>query len=128
MPRIIRFLFKWSLEITGTSIILFNYQPYIRQQQIIGFYHSTCNAFRTFRYLGSLANDFRHLINTPIDSELYHNKAEAFKTKSAEKFEQLCQANRGIYARMGQIMSGMTRILPSAYLIQLKKLENVSPL
>lgn len=86
MPQIIRWLFKWSLEITGSSIIIFNYQPYERQQRIKGAYYSACNSIRTVRYLASLAGDFKELIKGPIDSELYRKKVEAFKEKSAEKY------------------------------------------
>jgi predicted unusual protein kinase regulating ubiquinone biosynthesis (AarF/ABC1/UbiB family) len=33
--------------------------------------------------------------------------------------------NKGVYARLGQILSGMTGVLPEVYLTELKKLNNI---
>ena len=51
MSRIVSWLFKWSLEITGGSIIVFNYQPYERRERIVGMYRAAVNSARSIYYL-----------------------------------------------------------------------------
>jgi hypothetical protein len=60
----IRFMAKWSLELTGASILLFNYQSYEKQQQMIGVYRAVRNSARTVYYLAGLAKEFKDLVGT----------------------------------------------------------------
>ena len=69
-------MFRWSLELTGGSIILFNYQPYERQQRFIGMYRSGLNSFRTVRYMYGLYGDFKEIANMNQDGEIYQQKKE----------------------------------------------------
>ena len=62
MSRMVSWLFKWSLELTGSSIILFNYQHYERQQQLIGMYRSARNSFRSVYYLYGIYGDFKEVV------------------------------------------------------------------
>ena len=55
----IRFMFKWSLELTGASILLFNYQTYQRQQQMIAIYGAARNSVRAVYYMAGLAKNFK---------------------------------------------------------------------
>lgn len=73
MTTLFKGLFKWSLEITGASIILFNYQTYERQQQLIGMYHSAKNSFRTAKFLYGIYHDFKDYqqnMNNPTALEI----------------------------------------------------------
>jgi hypothetical protein len=65
---IIRGLFKWSLELTGLSIVWFNFQPYERQQKLIALYNSGANCFRTVTYLFGVANQARNLLSMQVNS------------------------------------------------------------
>jgi hypothetical protein len=65
---IIRGLFRWSLELTGLSIIWFNFQPYDRQQKLIAFYNFGANSFRTVGYLFGVANQARSLLSLQVNS------------------------------------------------------------
>lgn len=124
---IIKGLFKWSLELTGLSIIWFNFQPYDRQQKLIAAYNSGLNSFRTMRYLFGVASQAKSLLSLEINSPQYPQKLEEFKLFSAHRLEELGQINKGVYARLGQILSGMTGVLPQAYLTQFKKLNELAP-
>jgi predicted unusual protein kinase regulating ubiquinone biosynthesis (AarF/ABC1/UbiB family) len=79
---------------------------------MIGLYRAALNSGRTLSYLYDLRADFKELTAMTRDSEGFREKAEGFKRRSAERIQQLCQVNRGVYARMGQIISAMTDVLP----------------
>ena len=71
---LVRGLFKWSLELTGLSIIAFNYQPYDRQQKLIALYNAGVNSFRTIRHLFGVANQAKNLLQLQITSPGYNQK------------------------------------------------------
>ena len=116
MPRIFSWLFRWSLELTGSSILLFNYQPYDRQQHIIGMYNATVNSIRTIWYLYRVYGEFKDFMGSTPGSEGYHEKMKIFMVRTAERVRQLCEVNQGVYARIGQIISTMTGIFPQPFL------------
>jgi hypothetical protein len=62
MSRVISWFFKWSLEITGGSIILFNYQPYERQEKYVGMYQAARNSIRSIYYLYGIYGDFKEVV------------------------------------------------------------------
>lgn len=111
MSRLVKVL-STGLIASGLSIILFNQQPYDRQQRIIALYRASRNTARTMHYLYSLHHDFKQLLETDTNSDIYNFRLEDFKKKSAEKIQELCAVNQGVYARMGQLLSGMTGVLP----------------
>lgn len=45
---------------------------------------------------------------------------------TAKKLEELCEQNLGAYARIGEILSNYTDIVPEEYTSTLKKLSNIS--
>lgn len=52
-----RFLFKWSLEITGTLVVGYNYGLKPEQQaNLYGFYRSSINSYRTAKQLYAALN------------------------------------------------------------------------
>lgn len=124
MSRLITGLFKWSLEITGVSIVGYNYLSYERQQNLLGLYHSLQNSYRTALCAYELYNQFKPLLEVKNNPEQYRQKLGEFKALSAERIEQLCEQNKGAYARMGQILSKMTNVLPEDYAKVLSKLDN----
>lgn len=71
---IIRGLFKWSLELTGLSIVWFNFQPYDRQQKLIALYNCGVNSFRTVRHLFGVANQVRTLLTLQTTSPEYSQR------------------------------------------------------
>lgn len=71
---LVRGLFKWSLELTGLSIICFNYQPYDRQQKFIAIYNAGVNSFRTIRHLLGVANQAKNLLSLQTTSPEYGQK------------------------------------------------------
>jgi hypothetical protein len=87
MSRIIRGLFRWSLEITGVSIVWFNYQPYERQQRLIGIYHFLQNSYRGLTCLYGLYGDFSPLLTLKDKQEEYNSKLADFKVNSARRIE-----------------------------------------
>jgi len=87
MPRIITGLFKWSLEITGVSIVWFNYQTYERQQKLIGIYHFLQNSYRGVKCIFGLYRDFRPLMELKETQEEYNAKLAEFKINSARRIE-----------------------------------------
>ena len=62
MSRIVSWLFKWSLEITGGSIIVFNYQPYERRERIVGMYRAAVNSARSMYYLYGVYGEFKDIV------------------------------------------------------------------
>jgi hypothetical protein len=71
---LIRGLFKWSLELTGLSIIAFNYQPYDRQQKLIAIYNAGLNSYRAIRHLFGVANQAKNLLELQVTSPEYNQK------------------------------------------------------
>lgn len=67
MSTIFKGLFKWSLEITGISIIWYNYQTYQRQQKILGIYKSAINSYRFLSCIYSLSNNFNNLLASDMN-------------------------------------------------------------
>jgi hypothetical protein len=59
MTTVFKGLFRWSLEITGVSIIWYNYQPFERQQKLIGIYNFLKNSYRFTKCLFYLKSDFK---------------------------------------------------------------------
>ena len=123
----VSWLFKWSLELTGSSIILFNYQHYERQQQLIGMYRSARNSFRSVYYLYGIYGDFKEVVRMSRGTDQYVKRVKEFRTKSSESIKELCEINGGVYVRMGQIVSTMTGVLPSSILSPLKNLQKYAP-
>ena len=74
MVRVFSGLFKWSLEITGLSIILFNYQPFERQQQLQALYNSGRNTMRAAKYLYGVVADAKQLFSMPTNTPEYDKK------------------------------------------------------
>ena len=64
----IKFMFKWSLELTGASILLFNYQTYEKQQKMIAVYRAARNSTRAVYYMAGLAQDFKSIVNAAVTS------------------------------------------------------------
>jgi hypothetical protein len=100
MTAIFKGLFRWSLEITGASIVWYNYQSYERQQKIIGVYGFLKNSYRFTKCLYGLSQDL----------QLYSQNANAeslstFKHSTAIKLAEVCKLNMGSYARIAQILS-----------------------
>lgn len=124
MSRLIKGMFKWSLEITGASIVWYNYQNYERQQKIMGVYHFLCNSYRTalclYNIHGLYSSQFTNAYE--VGSQDYTQKLKEFRSKAANRIQQLCAVNKGVYARMGQLLAGMTDIMPSEVIKELKKL------
>jgi hypothetical protein len=84
MSRLVKVL-STGLIASGLSIILFNQQPYDRQQRILALYQTSKNCARTIHCLYSLHHDFKQLLGTDINSNLYSVRLEDFKNKSAQK-------------------------------------------
>lgn len=74
MTRVFKGLFKWSLEITGVSIILFNYQSFERQQQMIALYNSGRNTIRTVKHLYGVINEAKELFSMSPNTPEYDKK------------------------------------------------------
>ena len=125
MSRALFWFFKWSLEISGGSIVLFNFQPYERRENIIAMWKSARNSFRSVYYLYGTYGEFKEILGMDRNSEEFRSRVSDFKVRSAEKVRQLCEINGGVYARMGQIVSAMTGVLPQDVLSQLKNLKNI---
>lgn len=124
MSRVVSLL-SGGLIASGLSLIIFNQQPYDRQQRILALYRTTRNSLRTVKYLYSLRSDLNNLLQLPSDSEEYRLKMEEFQRASADKIEQLCEINKGVYARLGQILGEMKGVLPENYLTQFHKLQSI---
>lgn len=69
MTAIFKGLFRWSLEITGASIIWYNYQSYERQQKILGVYKSMKNSYRFATCLYAISQDFKDYQQNKQNSE-----------------------------------------------------------
>lgn len=85
MTAIIKGLFRWSLEITGVSIIWYNYQTYERQQKILGIYGSLKNSYRFSKCLYGLSQDlnaYTHNIN--------NESLAVFRANSAKRLAKVC--------------------------------------
>jgi hypothetical protein len=107
MTAIFKGLFRWSLEITGVSIIWYNYQPYERQQKIQGIYGFLKNSYHFTKCLYDLSQDLKaYTQNTNTES------LALFRSNTARRLEELCQTNLGAYARIGQVLAGYTDIMP----------------
>lgn len=110
MTAIFKGLFRWSLEITGASIIWYNYQPYERQQKINGIYNFFRNSVRFTKCLYGLSTDFNAYRSNSNPEAL-----NSFKIATAKRLEELCEQNLGAYARIAQVLSGYTDIIPTEY-------------
>jgi predicted unusual protein kinase regulating ubiquinone biosynthesis (AarF/ABC1/UbiB family) len=123
MTAILRGLFRWSLEITGVSIIWYNYQPYDRQQKLLGIYNFARNSIRLTRCLYGLQQDFK----------AYHQNVkekgalQVFRQATASKLKGLCQDNAGVYARIAEIISAERDIVPEEYASEFKQLLERTP-
>lgn len=120
MTAIFKGLFRWSLEITGVSIIWYNYQPYEKQQKLIGIYNFLRNSYRFSRCLYSLSQDFK-------DYQLSKKNQEAlsaFRLNAARKLEELCEYNRGVYARIAEIVAKQRDVVPEEVRTELSQLSN----
>jgi len=70
-----RFLFKWSLEITGTGIIGYNLLGPQQQADVKGAYNSVVNSSRASAILfRSIYDYYNELSNIEYNSEQYHKK------------------------------------------------------
>ena len=121
MSRLLKGLAYWSLEITGASILLFNYQPYPRQQQIIAAYASAKNAFRLASTLLALRTRYNSLMDSSEEA------AANAHHEIAQKIHGLCEQSQGVYARMGQVASKWKGIVPGEYRQELSKLTELVP-
>ena len=86
MAAVLKGLFRWSLEITGVSIIWYNYQPYEKQQKLIGVYNFARNSYRCSRCLLALSQDFKQYQLGKMDQQTL----AALRQSTAKKLEQLC--------------------------------------
>jgi hypothetical protein len=82
MTAIFKGLFRWSLEITGVSIVWYNYQPYERQQKILGIYGFLRNSYRFSKCLYGLSQDLK-----AYTQNINNESLAVFRTNSARKLE-----------------------------------------
>lgn len=73
MSRIIKFLSR-GLILSGVGLIVFNQQPYERQQKIIGLYKAGVNSYRSVKYLYGVTKEFKELLTIDRDSEEYRRR------------------------------------------------------
>lgn len=120
MSAVLRGLFRWSLEITGVSIIWYNYQPYEKQQRLIGIYNFAKNSYRFSRTLLSLKQDFEQYRQGKMDPQAL----AAFRQATARKLEELCERNRGVYARIAEIVAKQRDVVPEEVRSELGQLAS----
>lgn len=117
MSRLIKIVSS-GLILSGLSVIVFNQQSYDRQQRVVGMYRAARNSIRAVRAVYGIRSELNALLSTEVSSEEYQKVLEDFRSQSASTLKTLCQVNKGVYARMGQLLGQMTGILPEVYLTQ----------
>ena len=85
MAAVLKGLFRWSLEITGVSIIWYNYQPYEKQQKLIGVYNFARNSYRFSRCLLALSQDFKQYQLGKMDQQAIQWRADGQTPRSRLK-------------------------------------------
>lgn len=123
MFRLFKGLARWSLEISGASIIWYNYQSEERQQRLRGTFYFMLNSYRSCKFLYRTAVEFKNTLAVEANLEEFRKKMGIFHENTASRLYDLCETNKGIYAKIGEIVSDMNKIVPEAYINKLKKLK-----
>ena len=81
-----RFLFKWSLEITGSLIVGYNYGLKPEQQaDLYGLYRSCHNSYRAGKQVYAALNQYKGLIQLKNNPELYAKQLAEVNSNTAKR-------------------------------------------
>jgi hypothetical protein len=62
MIRVCKGLARWSLEITGASIVWFNYQSEEKQENLKGIYYFILNSYRSSKFIFKTFKNYKSII------------------------------------------------------------------
>jgi len=111
-----RFLFKWSLEITGTFIVGYNYGLKPEQQaDLYGFYRSCFNSYRAAKQVYAALNEYKGLTSVQSNPEDFRKQLTEVNANTAKRIEELSRINRGVYMRLGQYLGSLRFAFPTEF-------------
>lgn len=125
MWRSASFLVRYSLEITGTSIIAFNLLSETRQELLKGTYFAVANSYRSAKLIYQLGQSFKNDVLPVSDrnSAEFKQKLAQFNENAAASLYDLCLINKGVYAKIALNLSQLKRVFPDEYITAFSKLD-----
>lgn len=119
-----RFLFKWSLEISGSLIVGYNYGLKPEQQaDMYGLYRSCGNSYRTAKQVYGALNQYKGLIQLKDNPQEFNKQLVEVNNNTAKRLEELSRINKGVYMRLGQYIGHLKYAFPPEFFEVLKDLN-----
>ena len=121
---IFKFLFKWSLEITGSLVA--GYYGYLKPEQqadLYGFYRSCTNSYRAAFHVYAAINDYKALLPLNQNEAEYAKQLSEVNSNTAKRLEELSRINKGVYMRLGQYLGHLKHAFPPEFYTALKDLN-----